>query len=223
MKNKHNELLRKMQREYHSHHQWDLDSNGLYIRHLYSDKQPTENDLSWWDDFGFIHGGRRIMIWWEHPRMEYSDEIDRLSNEEAGELPKNALFANKKKKYKKVGKSRKSIVSYECNPFSEEYDKHLDRYMSLVKQKQMFGIDFEVRTSYQVEHLTWALGINLIVPMEVRNVQEAKVVADLVKRILKRETTIEKEFPNYRYGKNDWLKEQQKIQKCGLLHEHKIA
>jgi len=222
MKNKHNELLRKMQREYHSHNQWDLNGDGLYIRHLYSDKQPTENDLSWWDDFGFIHGRRRVMVWWEHPRMKYSDEINEISHKEAGEAPKLNLFSNEKKNYKKAGKSRKTIVSYECSPSSEEYDKYFERYMAILKQKQTFGIDFEVRPSYQVEHLTWAIGINLCVPMEVRDQKEAKVVINLVKRIMKRETTIEKEFPNYRYGKHDWRTEQPKIQASDLLHEHQI-
>lgn len=223
MKNPHHERLHKMQREYHRNHQWRLDGNGLFIRHLYADKQPTENDLSWWDDFGFIHGGRRVMVWWEHPRMEYADAIDEKSRNEAGTFPKRSLFDDETANYVKVGNSRKKVVSYNCRKPSKESDEYFERWIEIEKRLQKEGIDFEVKPSYQVEHLSWAIGINLVAPIEVRNAKEVESAVNLVKRIMKRETTLEKEFPCYSYGKADWLKESEAREKLNLLHAHEIS
>jgi len=56
--------------------------------------------------------------------------------------------------------------------------------------------------------LNWATGVSLIVPLEVRNEEELGQVAALAKRLLLGQTTLQNEFPEYRYGKTDWLREQ---------------
>lgn len=78
MKNKRQEKLRILQRQYHRNHQWKLSSGGYYIPHDYTEKTP--NMLSWWDDVGFILNKRRIIVWWEHPRMVYMDAIEKCAN-----------------------------------------------------------------------------------------------------------------------------------------------
>lgn len=37
MKNKKQELLGRMQRQYHQKHQWRLNKDGLYIQHSYAE------------------------------------------------------------------------------------------------------------------------------------------------------------------------------------------
>lgn len=79
MKNSHCERMRKSMKEYHRNHQWRLDG-GLFIPHTY----PSPKALSWWDDVGFILNGRRVMVWWVHPRMKYADAIQEIALEEIG-------------------------------------------------------------------------------------------------------------------------------------------
>jgi hypothetical protein len=82
MKNPKHELFGRMQRQYHQEHSWRLSREGLYIPHSYEEKQP--DDLSWWDDVGFIVNGRRVVVWWQPPRDVYRAAIDEQSWLEAG-------------------------------------------------------------------------------------------------------------------------------------------
>ena len=70
------------------------------------------------------------------------------------------------------------------------------------------GIDFEVTTSWKRERLSWATGVSLVVPLEVRCETELALVAKLAHRLMLGQTTLAVEFPGYRYGKTDWLREQ---------------
>ncbi|NOS96906.1 MAG: hypothetical protein HOP25_00335 [Methylotenera sp.] len=46
--------------------------------------------------------------------------------------------------------------------------------------------------------------VELCAPIEVRNEQDLIILANLVRKLLKRETTLEKEFPDYIYTKDNW-------------------
>ncbi len=70
-------------------------------------------------------------------------------------------------------------------------------------------IDLEVSPSWKRERLNWATGVSLIVPLEVRNEEELRQVAALAKPLLLGHTTLQIEFSEYRYGKTDWLCEQE--------------
>jgi hypothetical protein len=70
------------------------------------------------------------------------------------------------------------------------------------------GINLDVNLSWNRERLNWATGVSLIVPLEVRNAAELAQVAALARRLLLGQTTLEKEFPDYRYNRANWLKEQ---------------
>jgi len=54
----------------------------------------------------------------------------------------------------------------------------------------------------------WRTGVSLVVPLEVRNEAELTLVAKLARRLMLCQTTLEAEFPGYRYGQVDWLREQ---------------
>ena len=75
MKNPAQERLRRQARQYHRHHTWDLEKGGVRISHLYQ----IGTQLSWWDGIGFVLNGRRVMVWWIHPRMKYVDAIGELA------------------------------------------------------------------------------------------------------------------------------------------------
>jgi hypothetical protein len=69
------------------------------------------------------------------------------------------------------------------------------------------GIDFDVAASWKRVRLNWATGISLVAPMEVHNETELALVAALARRLILGQTTLDAEFPGYRYGKADWLRQ----------------
>lgn len=206
MKNPRFETLRKLQRPYHRAHPWRLSPGGLFIPHCYDEKDP--NGLSWWGDVGFILNGRRVIVWWQHPRDLYSGEIEEVAYRQVGKSPgSDPLVDGRTANYRRVGKSRKKIVTYTCRPPSSEQQAYYDALFKLEKTLSNEGIDFEVRASWRRERLNWATGVALVVPLEVRSESELGVVAQLARRLLLGQSTLEAEFPGYRYGKADWLKE----------------
>ncbi len=207
MKNAKQELLGRMQRQYHRNHPWRLSRGGLYIPHVYTDRKP--DSLSYWDDVGFILNGRRVIVWWEHPRQVYADALDEQSWLEAGDGPQDDWLSDgSTKNYRQVGASRKKVVSYTCRQPSAEQASHYDSLRDIRARLMAEGIDHVVSASWKRERLSWATGITLIAPLEVRNEEELASVAVLARRLLLGQTTLEVEFPEYCYGRADWLREQ---------------
>lgn len=209
MKNARFERCGRMQRQYHRHHQWRLSRGGLFIPHSYTETKP--DSLSWWDDVGFILNGRRVIVWWRHPRHVYSDAIEDQSCMEAGEDPGDDwLFEGSTKNYKRVGLSRKKIASYTSRQPSDEQQRYYDNLQAIRERLIVEGVDHEVQASWKRERLNWADGISLVAPMEVRNETELAAIAHLARRLILGQTTLDAEFPGYRFGKTEWLCEQQK-------------
>jgi hypothetical protein len=209
MKNHRLELLGRLQRQYHRNHPWHLDRGGLYIPHSYANMTPES--LSYWDDVGFILNGRRIIVWWQHPRHVYANAIENRAWQEAGDGPQdNWLIEGGTKNYRKVGKSRKKLVSYTSRQPSPEQRQHYDLLRDIEKRLSADGIDFDVANSWKWERLTWAMGVSLVAPLDVRNEGELAAVANLARHLVLGKTTLAAEFPGYRYGRADWLLEQQK-------------
>jgi hypothetical protein len=71
------------------------------------------------------------------------------------------------------------------------------------------GIDCSITANWKTKRLWWAMGVSLVAPLEVRNERDLAEVAQLAKRLLKRETTLEAEFPGYQYVRSNWLNEQE--------------
>ncbi|WKU20185.1 hypothetical protein [Advenella alkanexedens] len=67
-----------------------------------------------------------------------------------------------------------------------------------------------MKPRWQRECLSWATGVDLVAPLEVRNETELENVTDLANRLLRGQTTLENEFPGYAYGREQWLQEQDK-------------
>ena len=205
MKIKRLERMRDSQRAFHRRCPWVM-KDGIYAPHSYA--ETPHDALSWWADVGLILGDRRVMVWWIHPRQRYADEIGEQAWTEAGESPGEAGHLDSSQpNYKRVGRARKKVVSYTLQPAQGELRKYYDNLDEITKRLHHNGIDFEVRPSWRHERLPWATGISLVAPLEVRNVEELKRVADLARRLLRGETTLEQEFQGYRYEKTQWLAE----------------
>lgn len=212
MKNKKQERLRCAAKSYHRRHQWRL-RDGLMIPHCYS--EPLRQ-LSWWDDVGFILSGRRVMVWWVHPRMKYANAIEDLAWKEAGDPPlrEGGLFGGSEKQYKKVGRSRKKVTSHLMRQTPAVMRDYYDKLKSIEARLDADGIDLVVRPSFSVEALDWCKGITLCAPIEVRDEAGIAVLAALARRLVRGETTLSVEFPGYSYGREDWLAEAG-LRECG--------
>lgn len=204
MKNPHKERLYRSMKQYHRHHQWQLE-NGLLIPHVYS----NQKEITWWDDVGFILNGRRIMVWWIHPRMEYADTIEYLAWQETGDPPLHGsnLFELSKKQWKKIGRSRKEVTSYQMHPVPDAVLAYYDKFNSIQMRMEADGIDLVVQPSLSVKIFPWGRSIHLCVPIEVRDKNDLRELAILARRLIKGETTLTSEFPDYQYGRQDWLLE----------------
>ncbi len=204
------ERLRQLQREYHQFHPWRLSQGGLYIPHSYADMKP--DSLSYWDDVGFILNGRRVIVWWRHPRHVYSDAIEEKAWQEAGPSPRdNWLTEGGTKNYKRVGRSRKKLVSITSRKPSPEQRQYYDLLRDISARLSAEGIDLDVSTYWKWERLNWAMGVSLVAPMEVRNEGDLASVALLTRQLILGKTTLGAEFPGYRYGRTDWLREQSEL------------
>ncbi|GAA3994772.1 hypothetical protein GCM10022279_17970 [Comamonas faecalis] len=206
MKDHRQERLGRLQREYHRNHPWRLGPGGLFVPHSYA--EVKQDALSWWDDVGFILNRRRVIVWWRHPRHVYRDAIEELAQEQAGEFPfDDWLTQGAIPNYRKVGRSRKKIVSYTCRPPSEASRAYFQHLQAMEQELSAQGIDCDVHPSSKRKRLSWATGLDLVAPLEVRNEQELAVVADLACRLLLGSTTLEREFSDYCYNKATWLSE----------------
>ena len=210
------ERLRQLQREYHQSHPWRLSQGGLYIPHSYLDMKP--DSLSCWDDVGFILNGRRVIVWLQHPRCVYSDAIEEKAWQEAGPSPRdNWLTEEGTKNYKRVGRSRKKLVSITARKPSPEQRQYYDSLRDISARLSAEGINLDVPTSWKGKRLNWAMGVSLVAPMEVRNEGDLALLANLARRLILGKTTLEAEFPGYRYGRTDWLRERSEVRACDVV------
>jgi len=207
MKNTKLERYGRMQRQLHRNHPWQLTAAGIHVLHSYAESK--QDDLSWWDDVGFILNGRRVIVWWQHPRHIFQDMIRDQARMEAGEDPSDDwLSEGSTTNHRAVGKSRKKIVSYTSRQPSEAQEQYYDNLQSIEDRLKAEGVDFEVAPSWKRERLDWATGVSLVAPLEVRNEADLAMVAGLARRLLLGQTTLDAEFPKYQYCKADWLRDQ---------------
>ncbi|WP_349571078.1 hypothetical protein [Azotobacter salinestris] len=206
MKNRQFELMRRLARQYHRNKRGDQFDQGILVRHDYGEFDP--NELSWWDDVQFILGGMRVTVAWQHPRHAYQGMIEDAAMKAAHHLYDKIdgnLFEGAERSYKKIGRSRKRVQSYTTTrrPGEQEWlDAVRAEEARLSKEAEL-----SIVPSLKVEMLVWCRFVEIVAPVEVRNVAELRMLADLVRRILKGGTTLEREFPGYVYGKAQWVSE----------------
>lgn len=206
MKNRQLESRRRLARQYHRNRRGDQFERGILVRHDYGEFDPS--GLSWWDDVQFVLGGLRVAVAWRHPRCVYQGMIEDAAMEVAHHLREKIdgdLFEGAEKSYKKVGRSRKKVQSY-MMPRRPGEQVWLDA-LRAEEARLSKEAEFSVVPFLKVETLAWCRFVEIVAPMEVRNVAELRRLADLVRHILKGGTTLEREFPGYVYDKAQWISE----------------
>ncbi|MCC6657638.1 MAG: hypothetical protein IT512_05610 [Rhodocyclaceae bacterium] len=204
MKNRRFEQRRRLARQYHRNARGDSFEQGILARHDYGEIDP--HGLSWWDDVMFVRGKVRINVAWRHPRQAYQDMIVDAAMEATAQLQEKIegdLFDGAEKSYRKLGRSRKKVLSYTTvdRPGEDEW------FAALRAEEARLGAEaeFSVMPSFKVETLEWCRFVEIVAPVEVRHAGELRALADLARRILKGETTLAHEFPGYVYGKAQWI------------------
>lgn len=205
MKNRPFEHQRRQARQYHRNRRGDHFENGILVRHVYDDRESGQ--LSWWDDVQFIRGKMRINVAWQHPRFVYQSLIEEAAmaaTQPLYEKIDGGLFDDAVKLHKRIGRSRKKVSGYRTAADRPGEREWFDVFRA---EQERLGreAEFSVRTSFNVQQLNWCRFVDIVAPIEVRSIAELRALADLVRRILAHETTLQGEFPGYVYGKAQWI------------------
>jgi len=201
MKNKQIEKCRRQMRDFHRHHQWRLE-NGLYFTRDYTDSA----ELSWSDEFGFILNGRRVIVHWCHPRTKYVEAINEAAWREVGGIPETP-FEWHKMTWKRTGKSRKKIDSYQVEFDQTELARFAQQH-TVEERMKRDGIEYYVYPSFVARSTPRAISIDICMPVEINSRNDAIAVAFLVKDILNKKEEFRSKFLNYRYDIDTWKNEQ---------------
>lgn len=233
MKNIHVDDLKRKAKVYHkSNKRNHYYENGVLIRHVYCHLEDLAR-LTWWNDFGFILNDYRVSVAWQHPRHRYAEEIKDLAYSLAKEKYPDNELENKNLKslfrqhstpnYKRVGKSRKKIhtVSLNRDFFGGQES---ERFEESKKIESIIGYTSEVIIvpSINSHWTSRSRFVSVCLPMEIRNETDLITLSSIIKRLLKRETTLDELFPSYMYSKDDWLQEKDQ-REPNDLHMNLIA
>lgn len=188
----------------------ELTELGNAIYHVYDNPENKKTE-GWWDDVAFVMGSQVVSVWWIHPRMAYHDKCSNLAQKATDEVmtyPSGDLFDGSTKNYRYLGKNkkRKKIVSHTMAPINESYRIYFDKLHEFEAKFQKTG-DVVIKPHMKVEQLHWCRGVSICMPVEAIDLISVEAMAELVKKILRGETTLEKEFPDYTYTKDDWNRE----------------
>ena len=86
------------------------------------------------------------------------------------------------------------------------------------------GIDYTVRPSAHIEVSADSHMLNLVAPVEVLTMDDVYALVDLARRLMKRETTVRELWPDYAYGREQWLAERELRDRdhalAAQLHNH---
>lgn len=202
MKIKHIERMRRTMREFHRFNPWKL-TGGLFIPHTY----PSSSALSWWADFGFIQGGRRIMVRWVHPRMRYADAIEQKALEIAGPVPLDSPSAQRIPARTRRSQKHFSRKTARGIGRSDHLIEYFDKVNAIEDRLSQEGIDHVVFPSLKIRHYPWGMGMDLCANFKIREVADIRSLANVARRLIRREIRLGEAFPSIGYSKEDWIRE----------------
>lgn len=232
MKNKYVENLKRKAKAMHKSNSRNRHyEDGVRILHSYDHYHDLDR-LTWWDDCDLILNKCRVAVAWQHPRDRYSDEVENLAYSmalerfpySASELKNSGGFlADSIQTFTKVGKSRKKIKFYVCDS-TEKTEIEIKRREERQRLDGSLALESDIKVTPTIRS-EWTDHSRLIwicIPFEVHNEEDVKVLASIVKSLLKRETTLNELYSGYVYTKDDWLAETEK-RVPNDLHSHALA
>jgi len=187
---------------------WVSNAGGIFNQHDFSATLP--DDLSWWEDFWFLFGKRRIQVWWQHPRMVYAERLEdmayKLLEKEKPTL-KGEFVDSSRPNWKRVGKGlRKKAVSYTLN-LDPRWRTFHDRWAAL--EEDLSGQDhgWQISASGNSKPLLRAQGLDLVFPVEVRSEADLLPLRHIAEQYLRGDRTMLHAAPVYTFS--DWQRDRE--------------
>jgi hypothetical protein len=191
-------------------HPHRLNKDGIYVPHCYDEHTSS---LSWWDDCGFVHHNRFIMVWWIHPRMAYQDTLNDLAHDRCAQLhtrtprrrqlynrlpSKTCIFARTKKIYKKTGSSRKKVWGYEVlpDPSRQSFSDCFGTTLAALSQQDNGII---IKPSAKIHVLRWCQSVELVIPEEVLCESDLLKIVNIARSVVDGDRNIITKYSNYSY------------------------
>lgn len=103
--------------------------------------------------------------------------------------------------HKRVGRSRKKIAFREWQSIDNDtwHASFKQTFAELVQTEDVCVVPY-----INAKWTNRSRFVELCAPIEVRNEDDLVIIANLAKRLLKRETSLNDEFPGYVYRRSDW-------------------
>ncbi len=205
MKNSYQEKLKISAKVFHKNNHGENFTNGVIIQHQYDETDMTK--LSWWDDVSFILNDYLVQVAWIHPRMAFKDRAEDDAHKKVAHLDSgaDAFIGQTEPNYVKVGQSRKKIISRTLtgSTISSDWMHAFDAaYAETLKEA-----DFQITPFIKAEWVQYGRFVEICAPIEIRSERDLMALVNLVRKLLKRETTLEQEFAGYVYAKDEWIAE----------------
>lgn len=165
-------------------------TQGIYVPHLYDGTKK----LAYWDDFGFKLGKQWVSTAWTHPRLNLNDHIEDIAHimaEKISPFKSGAMLSNLTPNYRKLGRSRKKIISKTWNlSDNDEYFENYNRIrLELLQGKH--GMDFHVPTTkFKVKQQSYGKFVDITTPVELLDDTDIIQYANQVKAHLKGEINL---------------------------------
>lgn len=220
MKNTYQENLRKQAKMYNRNERGSVFNNGLLIKHIYESTGKT--NLSWWDDVEFILNNYRVSVEWIHPRQDYLDNVESEVHKSLEHLNIDLLDGVvTSTTHRKLGMSRKKPILQKVEyprDFSH-YNKAYEATFEKISRSSLYKARPYINTHWE----KYAYAVKICAPIEIFGVDDLKELVFLVKKIIKRETTLDIEFTDYFYANTQFMEEKlcaEKIARTLLNQPH---
>ena len=220
MKNRAIEAMKQRAKLYHRKEHGDQFTNGIIARYLYTEMTPETP--TFYDDAVFIVNDYRVALWWVHPRDRYRNLVHTEAVRRVAHLhPESDPYADMTPNYKRLGRSRKNIVSWTQQLTRDEFRIYFDLLTDMERQVGQ-EVEFEVRPTITIALHNWCKGLNLCAPFEVRSEADLLALTHVARRLVKRESSMSQEFGDVVYRQSDWLADIQLIEaikdRCATSH-----
>lgn len=165
--------------------------------------------LSWWEDVSFIISDYLVQVAWIHPRMAFKDRAED-AHKKVARLDRGAdgFMGQSKPSYVKVGRSRKKIISRTLTGplLSSDWMQAFDAaYAETLKES-----DFQITPFIKAEWVQHGRFVEICAPIEIQSEGDLMALINLVRKLLKCETTLEQEFADYVYARDEWIAESER-------------
>lgn len=208
MKNSYQEKLKISAKVFHKNNRGEKFTNGVIIWHQYDEANTTK--LSWWDDVSFILRDYLVQVAWIHPRMAFKDRAEDDAHKKVAHLDRGAdcFMGQSKPNYVKVGRSRKKMISRTLTGplLSSDWMQAFDAaYADTLKQS-----DVQITPFIKAEWVQHGRFVEICAPIEIQSERDLMALINLVRKLLKRETTLAQEFADYVYARDEWIAESER-------------